>query len=104
MFAGVERGGIADHTEHPGSFVMHAPAAPARDPAGASVPLRHGRVSKFLVPEVVFGVGTLAEVGGAVRRVGGQRALLVSDPGVLEVGWADHAREYLDEAGVEHRL
>lgn len=83
---------------------MHAPAAPARDPAGAPAPLRHGRVSKFLVPEVVYGVGTLAEVGGAVRRVGGQRVLLVSDPGVLEVGWADHAREYLDEAGVEHRL
>ena len=43
-------------------------------------PLR-GRVSKFVIPEVIFGIGTLAEVGGAVRRVGGRRPMLVSDPG-----------------------
>ena len=28
-------------------------------------------VAKFLVPEVIFGVGVLAEVGHAVRRQGG---------------------------------
>ena len=32
-----------------------------------------GRVSKFVIPEVIFGIGTLAEVGGAVRRFGGRR-------------------------------
>jgi alcohol dehydrogenase len=66
-------------------------------------PLR-GRVSKFVIPEVIFGVGTLAEVGGAVRRVGGRRPMLVSDPGVLAAGWVERAVPYLDDVGVEWRL
>jgi len=66
-------------------------------------PLR-GRVSKFVIPEVIFGVGTLAEVGGAVRRVGGQRPLLVSDPGVLAAGWVERAMPYLADVRVDWRL
>jgi alcohol dehydrogenase class IV len=73
-----------------------AEGAPAR-------PLR-GRVSKFVIPEVIFGVGTLAEVGGAVRRVGGQRPLLVSDPGVLAAGWVERAMPYLADVRVDWRL
>src|SRR5262249_37703906 len=63
-----------------------------------------GRVSKFVIPEVIFGIGTLAEVGGAVRRVGGRRPLLVSDPGVLGAGWADRAEPYLADVRVESQL
>lgn len=66
-------------------------------------PLR-GRVSKFVIPEVIFGVGTLAEVGGAVRRVGGRRPMLVSDPGVLAAGWVDRALPYLADLHVQWRL
>jgi alcohol dehydrogenase len=66
-------------------------------------PLR-GRVSKFVIPEVIFGVGTLAEVGGAVRRVGGRRPMLVSDPGVLAAGWVDRALPYLADVHVQWRL
>jgi alcohol dehydrogenase len=63
-----------------------------------------GRISKFVIPEVIFGVGTLAEVGGAVRRVGGRRPLLVSDPGVLAAGWVERAAPYLDDVRVQCRL
>jgi 1,3-propanediol dehydrogenase len=66
-------------------------------------PLR-GRVSKFVIPEIVFGVGTLAEVGGAVRRVGGRCPMLVSDPGVLAAGWVDRAAPYLADVSVRWRL
>jgi alcohol dehydrogenase class IV len=66
-------------------------------------PLR-GRVSKFVIPEVIFGIGTLTEVGSAVRRVGGRRPLLVSDPGVLAAGWVDRALPYLSDVRVEWRL
>ena len=62
------------------------------------------RVSKFLIPEVIFGIGTLAEVGGAVRRVGGRRPMLVSDPGVLAAGWVDRATPYLADVRVEWSL
>jgi alcohol dehydrogenase len=64
----------------------------------------HGRVSKFLIPEVIFGVGALAEVGGAVRRVGGARPMLVSDAGVLAAGWVERVLPHLADVGVEWRL
>lgn len=67
-------------------------------------PAVRGRVSKFLIPEVIFGVGTLAEVGGAVRRVGGLRPMLVSDPGVLAAGWVERALPYLLDVHVQWRL
>ncbi len=69
-----------------------------------ALPLSRGRVSKFLIPEVIFGVGTLAEVGGAVRRVGGKRPMLVSDAGVLGAGWVERVLPHLAEVGVEWRL
>jgi 1,3-propanediol dehydrogenase len=59
------------------------------------------QVSKFLIPEVIFGVGTLGEVGVAVRRVGGLRPLLISDPGVLSAGWVERARPHLDDVRIE---
>ena len=63
-----------------------------------------GRVSKFVIPEVIFGIGTLAEVGGAVRRVGGHRPMLISDPGVLAAGWVDRALPHLVDVRVQSRL
>lgn len=62
------------------------------------------RVSKFLIPEVIFGIGTLAEVGGAVRRVGGRHPMLVSDPGVLAAGWVERAIPHLEDVGVSYQL
>jgi alcohol dehydrogenase len=62
------------------------------------------RVSKFLIPEVIFGVGTLAEVGGAIRRVGGRRPMLVSDPGVLAAGWVERAVPHLADVRVQWQL
>ncbi|MGH2546340.1 MAG: iron-containing alcohol dehydrogenase, partial [Actinomycetota bacterium] len=61
-------------------------------------------MSKFLIPEVIFGVGTLAEVGGVVWRVGGRRALLVTDPGVMDAGWVERALPHLKDAEIEYRL
>jgi alcohol dehydrogenase len=74
---------------------------------GATVPVSappRPRVSKFLIPEVIFGLGTLGEVGGAIRRVGGRRPMLVSDPGVLAAGWVDRAMPHLDDVSVSYRL
>ena len=73
-----------------------AEGAPPRPP--------RGRVSKFVIPEVIFGLGTLAEVGGAIRRVGAARPMLVSDEGVLAAGWVERAVPYLSDVGVEWRL
>ncbi len=59
------------------------------------------RLRKFLVPEVVFGVGTLGEVGSAVRRLGGARPFLVTDAGVMAAGWIDAVLPSLEEAGLD---
>jgi alcohol dehydrogenase class IV len=76
----------------------------AQPPLPPQRPGTRGRVSKFVIPEVIFGIGTLAEVGGAVRRVGGHRPMLVSDPGVLAAGWVDRALPHLADVRVQSRL
>ncbi len=81
----------------------HVTSTPPTADLPASSPPR-GRVSKLVIPEVIFGIGTLAEVGGAVRRVGGRRPMLVSDPGVLAAGWVDRAVPYLADVRVDWRL
>ena len=48
-------------------------------------------VAKYLVPEIVFGAGVLAEIGHAARRLGAVRPLLVTDAGVTEAGCAGQA-------------
>jgi alcohol dehydrogenase len=63
-----------------------------------------GSVAKFLVPDVIFGVGVLAEVGNAVRRQGGANVLVVSDRGVAEAGWTAEALAHLKAAGVRAQL
>jgi len=76
----------------------------AQPPVPSHPGATRGRVSKFVIPEVIFGIGTLAEVGGAVRRVGGHRPMLVSDPGVLAAGWVDQALPHLADVRVQSRL
>jgi alcohol dehydrogenase class IV len=61
-------------------------------------------VTKFLVPDVIFGVGMLSEVGQAVKRLGGMHAFVVSDAGVIAAGWAAEVLEHLAAAGVAAQL
>lgn len=61
-------------------------------------------LTKFLVPEITFGVGALSQVGDAVARAGGSRALVVSDPGVMAAGWVDEALPLLRGAGLDVRV
>lgn len=61
-------------------------------------------MKKFLVPEVIFGAGALAEVGEAMRRLGCTRVFVVSDPGVIAAGWVDEAVPHLRTAGLRHGL
>src|SRR6476469_8804317 len=50
---------------------------------------------------VIFAPGALAQLGEAVRSLGGTRALLVTDPGLEHVGHPQRAAKLLREAGVE---
>jgi len=50
---------------------------------------------------VLFGPGRLAAIGEAARALGGRRALIVSDPGIVAAGYPRRAAEFLAAAGLE---
>jgi alcohol dehydrogenase len=59
---------------------------------------------KFVAPEVVFGVGARRLAGQYAANFGGERALLVTDPGVIAAGWTAQIEQALAEAGVASSL
>jgi alcohol dehydrogenase len=50
---------------------------------------------------VVFGAGSLARIGELVRELGGQKVLLVTDPGLERAGHPQRAAEFLRAARIE---
>jgi alcohol dehydrogenase len=54
-------------------------------------------VSKFSIPEIIFGRGSLQYVGLCARRLGGEKAFLVSDSGLAKVGWVSRVTEILEK-------
>jgi alcohol dehydrogenase class IV len=56
---------------------------------------------KFVVPEVVFGVGARNLAGKYARNWALKKVLLVSDPGVDAAGWANGVAAVLEDAGIE---
>lgn len=79
-------------------------AAPLHRPPALGTASAPARVTKFLVPDVIFGVGVLSQVGQVVRRHGGVRVFVVSDRGVTDAGWTGEALGYLAGAGVSSEL
>ena len=59
---------------------------------------------KFVAPEVIFGVGSLHLAGQYGRNLGGSKALVVSDPGVVAAGWAQQVLASVEAAGLESTL
>jgi alcohol dehydrogenase class IV len=49
---------------------------------------------------IVFGAGAVATVADQVKRIGGKRALVVCDAGVVKVGIAERVRSILEKGGV----
>ena len=58
-------------------------------------------ISKFVAPEIIFGNGSLSQIGECVVRLGVSKVFLVSDREVIASGWVDRAVEYLNAAGLE---
>lgn len=52
-------------------------------------------LQKFEVPEIIHGLGALTIVGQCAKRLGGERVLLVTDPGVIKAGWVDKTISHL---------
>ncbi|BAU27970.1 1,3-propanediol dehydrogenase [Aneurinibacillus soli] len=61
-------------------------------------------ISKFVAPEIIFGIGGLEQAGESCRRLGARKALIVSDAGVLEAGWVEHIITFCRNSGLEYEL
>jgi len=59
---------------------------------------------KFVAPEFVFGVGSLQLAGQYGRNLGGSKALVVSDAGVVAAGWTQQVLASVEAAGLESTL
>jgi len=55
---------------------------------------------KFVAPEIVYGAGALTQIGRYARNFGAQKALLVTDPGLVQCGWLEKAVESLNAEGI----
>lgn len=53
---------------------------------------------------LIFGNGTLARLGELVCELGGTRAVIVSDPGIVKAGYVERAGRYLAEVGVASQV
>src|SRR5271157_5504046 len=61
-------------------------------------------LQKFVAPEIIFGLGALHLAGQYGRNLGGSKALVVSDPGVLAAGWVEQGLASVAAAGLESTL
>lgn len=59
----------------------------------------------FRLPRTVLtGVGAADRVGEEAKRLGGSRALVITDQGVLKSGWVDKTMERLQQSGLQTTL
>ncbi len=61
-------------------------------------------ISKFVTPEIIFGCGSLSQIGDSALRLGASKAFVVSDADVLAAGWGDLAIGHLQKAGLETEI
>lgn len=59
---------------------------------------------KFDIPEIVFGTGALSWIGDCAERLGGEKLLLVTDPGIVRAGWVDEAIRYLKQMRLDYAV
>ena len=58
-------------------------------------------ITKFAIPELIFGNGSIKHLSRCARMLGGKRVMLVSDTGLEEAGWVNVIYNSLIEDGLE---
>ncbi len=65
---------------------------------------RYLEMRKYVAPEFIFGCGALQYSGLYARNLGSEKALIVTDPGIIEAGWLKELEKCLGEAGIEYAV
>lgn len=58
-------------------------------------------VSKFTIPEIIFGRGSLKYAGVCARRLGASKIFVISDPGIEAAGWVEKLFEILRQEDLD---
>lgn len=58
-------------------------------------------VTKFAIPEIIFGRGSLNYAGQCALRLGARKVFLVSDSGIEQAGWVERLMDTLKKEGIE---
>jgi len=53
------------------------------------------------MPRILIGTGTVENVGELVKKFGGRKVLIVTDPGVVQAGLVDKVKQPLEKEGIE---
>ncbi|WP_047155380.1 iron-containing alcohol dehydrogenase [Aneurinibacillus tyrosinisolvens] len=61
-------------------------------------------ISKFVMPEIIFGKDSLQQTGECCLRLGAKKVLIVSDPGVMEAGWVDKVTAICDASRLPYEI
>ena len=57
-------------------------------------------VTKFAIPEIIFGSNSLEYVVPCAKRNGAKKVLLITDPGVEKAGWVDKLLQLFQAGGL----
>ena len=57
-------------------------------------------ITKFAIPEIIFGRGSLDHAGQCALRLGARKVFLVSDEGIEQAGWLQRLRDILEREGI----
>ncbi len=60
---------------------------------------------EFTLPtKVIFGPGCVSQVAEEIKKIGGRKPLLITDPGIRKAGIDRIVTDLLDEAGIEYEI
>lgn len=62
------------------------------------------KIHKFVAPEIIFGNGSIRQVGESCVRLGAQNILIVTDPGVIQAGWIEPVVESCKQVGLAYTI
>ncbi len=59
------------------------------------------KITKFAIPEIIFGRGSRKFLANCAKRLGGEKVYLVSDVGLEKVGWVTEIINHLKQNGLK---